>query len=113
VATAPQRRRSSTRSAEALNAQGYRLLRQGRYRDAEPLLREAVRLKPGYAYAQYNLGWSLVAQGKAREALKPLHTTARQQPRRWEPQRRLAQAYQQLGESEKARAHSSRAQALR
>jgi predicted Zn-dependent protease len=109
------RRRTSgvTGSAVALNARAYRLQRTGRHTEAEPLLREAVKRRPGYAYAQYNLGWSLVAQGKPREALGPLRRTAAQQPHRWEPQYRLGQAYEQLGEMEKARAAYARASALR
>src|SRR5258705_15526 len=58
--------------------------RPGRPGEAEPLLRKAVALDPGFAYAQYNLGWSLLEQGKAREALGPLRRTAAQQPDRWE-----------------------------
>jgi predicted Zn-dependent protease len=100
-------------SARALDARGYRLLRRGQAATAEPLLREAVRRNPGYAYAQYNLGWSLLEQGKAREALTPLRRTAAQQPNRWEPHHRLAQAYARLGEHEKAREAEARAQALR
>jgi tetratricopeptide (TPR) repeat protein len=100
-------------SAVALNNRAYRLQRQGRHREAEPLLRRALALAPGYAHAQYNLGWSLVAQGRAREALAPLRRTAALQPNRWEPQQRLAEAYAQLGEREKAAAAYDRARALR
>lgn len=99
-------------SAVALNNRAYRLQRQGRHREAEPLLRRALALAPGYAHAQYNLGWSLVAQGRAREALAPLRRTAALQPDRWEPQRRLGQAYEQLGEAEKAAAAYQRARSL-
>jgi len=99
-------------TAAALNARAYRLQKAGRHVEAEPLLREAVRRDPSRAYAQYNLGWSLLSQGKAREALGPLRRTAAQQPERWEPQLRLAQAYAQLGESEKARSAFARARSL-
>jgi Flp pilus assembly protein TadD len=99
--------------ASALNNRGFRLLRQGRAAEAEPLLREAVRRNPSHAYAQYNLGWSLLQQGKAREALGPLQRTASQQPSRWEPQHRLAQAYERLGQRERAQAASARERSLR
>ena len=100
-------------SAVSLNLAGWRLIQQGRYAEAEPLLRRAVRLSPGHAYAQYNLGWSLLAQGKAREALGPLHTTAAQQPGRWEPQSKLAAAYRALGDRRRASNHAERARELR
>lgn len=100
-------------SAAALNARAYRLQREGRQAEAEPLLREAVKRDPSHAYAQYNLGVSLLSQGKVREALEPLHRTAAQQPARWEPQQRLGQAYERLGDEEQARAAYARARALR
>jgi serine/threonine-protein kinase len=108
-----QRASRTGQSATALNNRAYRLQRQGRHREAEPLLREALRKNPNYAYAQYNLGWSLLSQGRAREALAPLQRTAARQPGRWEPQHRLGQAYEKLGETEKARAAYQRARALR
>jgi len=99
--------------AATLNSRAYQLQRQGRHREAEALLRQAVKRDPRHPYAQYNLGWSLVEQGKAREALDPLRRTASQQPGRWEPQERLAQAYRQLGDREKAAQAEARARALR
>jgi len=114
VTPAPPRHvASTTGSANTLNDRAYRLQRQGRHRQAEPLLREALRRNPNYAYAQYNLGWSLVEQGRAREAVAPLQRTAARQPGRWEPQYRLGQAYEQMGELDKARASYARARALR
>jgi TolA-binding protein len=99
--------------AVALNDEGYRLLRAGRFREAEPLLRQALELNPDYAYAQYNLGWCLVEQGKGRDALPYLRRTAEQQSERWEPQARLAEAYEQAGETAKAEQARERAAALR
>ena len=92
---------SITGTASSLNDRAYRLQREGRHRQAEPLLREALRRNPNYAYAQYNLGWSLVEQGRAREAVAPLQRTAARQPGRWQPQYRLGQAYEQLANSTK------------
>jgi predicted Zn-dependent protease len=115
---APAVPKRSTRAAEAtgavaLNARGYALLRQGRFAEAEPLLRRAVRQKPDYAYALYNLGWSLVAQGKAREAIEPLRESAALQPSRWQPQQRLAEAYEQIGNGAMAFEARARARELR
>jgi hypothetical protein len=114
VHRAPPERRVAVRGGPvALNGRAYRLQQQGRHREAEPLLRQALRKKPGYAYAQYNLGWSLVRQGRAREALDPLKRTSARQPRRWEPHARLAEAYERLGDHEKAAYHRSRSRSLR
>jgi tetratricopeptide (TPR) repeat protein len=97
----------------ALNNRAYRMQRQGQHKAAEPLLRQALRQRPGYAYALYNLGWSLVEQGRAGEALPPLRKTAALQPERWEPHHRLSQAYRMLGQQENAQAAARRARELR
>jgi tetratricopeptide (TPR) repeat protein len=96
-----------------LNARAYRLQKQRRHAEAEPLLRRALELDPNFPYALYNLGWSLVAQGRAREALEPLKRTAAMQPRRWEPYQRLSEAYAMLGEADKAAAYARDATYLR
>jgi tetratricopeptide (TPR) repeat protein len=111
VARAPAPKRAET--AVTLNNRAYRMQRIGRHRAAEPLLREALRQRPGYAYALYNLGWSLVEQGRAREAVDPLRRTAALQPNRWEPQQRLAEAYRLLGRESDAAAAARRARELR
>lgn len=110
------RRTGRTRSglsAEALNARAFRLQRQGRHSEAEPLLREALRKKPNHAYAQYNLGWSLVRQGKSKEAVLYLKRTSRAQPKRWEPLDKLADAYDQMGDKARAAEARERMQELR
>jgi Flp pilus assembly protein TadD len=98
--------------AVGLNNRAYRLQLQGRHAEAEPLLRRALALNPGYAYAQYNLGWSLLMQGRASEAVGWLLKTSARQPRRWEPVLRLAQAYEQMGRKEAALPLYARARAL-
>lgn len=56
--------------AERLNAEGFRLMKSGRYTEAIPVLAQAVRsFPPGqknltYAYALYNLGRSLRLAGR-------------------------------------------------
>src|SRR2546430_2379357 len=90
------RRRAAWRRARALNNRAYGLQLLGRHREAEPLLRKALELDPNGAHALYNLGWCLVETGRPREALDSLRRTAALQPTRWEPQLRLAQAYEQL-----------------
>lgn len=99
--------------AVGLNSIGFRLIRQGRYAEAEPYLRRAVAQNPNFAYAQYNLGCSLLAQGKASQALGPLQHSAAQQPERWEPQEKLAEAYRRLDDDNRAAAAATRAKHLR
>jgi len=99
-----------------LNSTGHRLLLQGRYAEAEPLLRRAVALgsaMPTRGYTLYNLGWCLLARGKAEEAVEPLRRSAELQPSRWEPQQRLGEAYERLGKDESAKAAFARAKDLR
>lgn len=103
-------------SASTLNNEGLRLIRRGRYAEAEGVLRRALTMRPSgltYPYALYNLGWSLLGQGKAQEAIEPLAKTAGLQPSRWEPQQRLAEAYDRLGRKDRAQAAYARARALR
>ena len=66
-----------------LNDQGFRLMREGRYAGAVPVLRRAVAAFPsgttdlGYAYALYNLGRSLRLSGQPREAIPVLERRLR------------------------------------
>jgi tetratricopeptide (TPR) repeat protein len=99
--------------AITLNSRAHRLQRQGRHEEAEPLLREALRKKPDYAYAQYNLGWSLVQQGKSKEAVLYLKRSSEAQPKRWQPLDKLAEAYEQMGQKRKAEEARQRVEELR
>lgn len=100
-------------TAESLNLRAYRLQKQGRHAEAEPLLREALRKRPEFPYAQYNLGWSLVSQGKPGEAILYLKKTSRAQPDRYEPLDKLAEAYERLGKKSDAERARAKAKALR
>jgi len=104
---------TARRGARSLNAEGYALLRRGRYAEAEEPLRAAVRMKSNYGYALYNLGWSLLAQGKAREAIEPLRDAAALQPNRWEPLQKLSEAYSQIGNHDLAFEARAKARELR
>jgi eukaryotic-like serine/threonine-protein kinase len=59
----------------ALNEQGYALIQQGRYEEAVPVLKRAVKSFPegttdiNYAYALYNLGNALRLSGQPEEAI--------------------------------------------
>jgi tetratricopeptide (TPR) repeat protein len=59
---------------------GLALMSTGRLAEAEPHLREAVRLGPRYAYAYINLGSLLLAQGHADDARRHLDEALRWGP---------------------------------
>jgi tetratricopeptide (TPR) repeat protein len=59
---------------------GLALFGKGKLAEAEPHLREAVRLWPHYAYAHINLGNWLLATGHASEALEHLDRAVALQP---------------------------------
>ena len=67
----------------ALNDQGFKLMNQGRYEEAIPLLRKAVAAYPDgsreltYAYALFNLGKSLRLAGRPEEAVPILERRLR------------------------------------
>jgi len=67
----------------ALNSQGFKLMGQGRYEEAIPLLQRAVAAYPSgskeltYAFSLYNLGKSLRLAGRPREAVPILERRLR------------------------------------
>jgi eukaryotic-like serine/threonine-protein kinase len=82
-----------------LNDRGYELMRSGDYASALPLLRQAVAGLQGKgpgdpyeAYANYNLGYTLLKLGQCSEAVPYLETAKRLEPSRPEPKDALKQA---------------------
>ena len=75
----------------------------GRYDEAEPYLRDVLKIAPEYSVAHHVLGINLLKQNRIREAIAEAETA-----RRLEPEPRvlavLGYAYAIAGESEKARA---------
>ena len=75
VATAGEVPSSGSAAGAALNDQGYALIQQGRYEEAVPVLRRAVRSFPegttdiNYAYALFNLGNALRLSGRPEQAI--------------------------------------------
>ena len=75
-----------------LNEQGFALMQEGNYEAAEPVLRQAVEsLRGTYtssdraeAYANYNLGYTLLRLGRCEEALPYLNRSERLQGHREE-----------------------------
>jgi TolA-binding protein len=71
----------------SLNDQGYARLQQGDYADALPLLQQAVSSLQGAgpgdpyeAYANYNLGYTLLQLGRCSDATAPLENADRLEP---------------------------------
>jgi eukaryotic-like serine/threonine-protein kinase len=79
-------------SGHSLNDQGYAKMRAGDYNGALPLLQAAVQKLSGTgpgdpyeAYANYNLGYTLLQLGRCNEAAGYLKTAQRLEPGRSEP----------------------------
>jgi serine/threonine-protein kinase len=75
VALAGEVPASDPAAGAALNDEGYSLIQQGRYEEAVPVLRRAVRSFPegttdiNYAYALFNLGNALRLAGRPEQAI--------------------------------------------
>jgi Flp pilus assembly protein TadD len=80
----------AAQSGDALNAQGYDLLKRGDYSGALPLLQQAVQKLQGQtsdvndAYANYNLGVTLIALHQCAQAMPYLQTAKQLEPSRHE-----------------------------
>ena len=79
AATPPASPPASPGDGHGLNDRGFALQQEGRYAEALPLLQQAVVALRGVgpsdpyeAYANYNLGYTLLQLGRCREALVPL-----------------------------------------
>lgn len=79
-------------SGDALNAQGYDLMKRGDYADALPLLEQAVQKLQGQTadvsdgYANYNLGVTLIALHRCADAMTYLQAARQIEPGRHEVQ---------------------------
>jgi Flp pilus assembly protein TadD len=87
----------NTSDPVALNNQGWYDIQHGDYNGALPLLQRAVQELQGSssitrAYANYNLGITLIALGRCNEALPYLDVAKQMEPGRSEVHQALAQA---------------------
>ena len=78
-----------------LNNNGYALMQRGDFRSALPLLQSAVQKlqgsgRPDEAYANYNLGYTLLQLGRCGEAAAYLRRAMQLEPNRSEPKDALA-----------------------
>jgi len=82
----------------ALNDRAWALMKQGDYASALPLLQQAVQELQGQtgdiytAYANYNLGVTLMSLGRCSEAMPYLEASREQQPGRHEVEQAIHQA---------------------
>jgi tetratricopeptide (TPR) repeat protein len=82
-----------------LNDQGFALMQKGDFAAAEPLLAQAVQglqgagpSDPYEAFANYNLGYTLLQLGRCGEAIPFLEAARHLEPKRHEPKDALKQA---------------------
>jgi hypothetical protein len=90
---------STATNANDLNTQGYRLMLAGNYAGALPLLRQAVAglsnpADPVTAYANFNLGQTLVRLGQCASAIPYLQRAQQLEPTRQEASNALGYAQQ-------------------
>ena len=102
-----ERSRSMARNVDAQPqvALGLFLVRQGRQREAIPLLRQTLRQFPGDPGAQIQLGRALLETGKFAEAVPVLEGALQVQPASAQVHLLLAKAYVRLGRSADAQPH--------
>jgi len=86
----------------ALNLIGISLERERRLEEAIECYRSAVRMKPSYADAQFNLGNALVARGQYPEAIASFETTLRLVPWYYEARNNLANTLLKMGRPDEA-----------
>src|SRR5438046_813421 len=88
---------SSSLSGSALNDAGYSKMQAGDYTGALPLLQHAVAKLSGVgypyeAYANYNLGYTLLQLGRCAQAVPYLQQAAKLEPQRHDPKDALTRA---------------------
>ena len=90
---------ATSSSGHALNDQGYAKMRAGDYTGALPLLQQSVaKLRgvgptdPYEAYANYNLGYTLLQLGRCAEAIPYLQRADALEPQRPEPRKAIKRA---------------------
>ncbi len=87
---------------EELYKESKRLFEQGKHSEAEPLLKEVLALKPGYADVLNNLGVIAYLKGELKESVEYFERALRINPRYTEASLNLAITYNDLGEFDKS-----------
>src|SRR5215204_908175 len=80
VPAKPTGRTTPAVTAESLNARAETAIDAGRFAEAVEPLRQALKLKPDFADAHYNLGFALHSLGQSAEAVEPLRRATQLDP---------------------------------
>ena len=91
---------------------GFLTERRKGVREAEPFFRRAATARPDWAKTHFYLGKALVALGDLRNAQEELETAVRLDEGKSQYHYQLAQLYQRLKQTQKAKEHLTRYQAL-
>ncbi len=95
-----------TRSTKDTNyTQAEKLIKDGKYADAIPLLNKAVKANPKSADAYNYLGYSYRQLGQFEAAMEHYNTALSLQPKHLGANEYLGELYLQLGEVDKAEEH--------
>jgi tetratricopeptide (TPR) repeat protein len=95
-----------TRSTKDTNyTQAEKLIKDGKYSDAIPLLNKAVKANPKSADAYNYLGYSYRQLGQFEAAMEHYNTALSLQPKHLGANEYLGELYLQLGELDKAEEH--------
>src|SRR3989440_8623045 len=86
----------TTPTAESLNAKAVAAIDAKRYADAVEPLRQAVKLKPDFEDAQYNLGFSLFSLGQFADAVQPLQRASQLDAKEDRKSTRLNSSHDQI-----------------
>lgn len=88
--------------AEALNAKGLELYKQGKFEEAIKSYKEALKLRKDYAEAHLNLGDALVKSGQYKKAVDAYKQALRYRPDWFTAINNMGTAYHVVGEHKKA-----------
>jgi tetratricopeptide (TPR) repeat protein len=83
--------------AQQRNDQAYKLIEAGKFKEAEPILRQAIGADSSFGPAHNNLGIALLKQSRYYDAAWELESAAKLMPRAAEPHNNLGLVYQRAG----------------
>jgi tetratricopeptide (TPR) repeat protein len=113
---APQPRSISSgqaREAHRLAVEGVRLIHQGRFAQASPLLERSVKLNPRVAGSHHDLGVAMLYAGRMEQAIGPFTAALDLDPNLPSGHLHLGHIFDSLGQEEKAMAGYQAAVALK
>ena len=102
----------ATECAWPMLQMGFLTERKKGIHEAEPFFRRAVAVRPDWAKPHFYLGKALVTLGQLRDAQAELETAVRLDEGKSQYHYQLAQLYRRLKETQKAKEHLTRYQAL-